>query len=104
MLCSARRAMKDFMVVVSTCPRPGADYLRETLAGLDRAGAADLPKLVLSDGPLRRGCARRPESLSRRAYLWAASRTAVAAGVERLLYFEDDIAPCTNAVLRMLAI
>jgi hypothetical protein len=101
--------MAEAMVIVSTCPRPGADYLPETLQALDRVGAADLPKMVLSDGPLPQPCrwparVRTPAARSSRANLWDAFRIAVDARVERLLYFEDDVIPCRNAVTRMLAV
>ncbi len=99
----------SYIVVVSTCPRAGADYLPDTLAALDREGAADLRKVVLSDGTLATKCdwpvrVREPAARSTRANLWDAFRLAVEAGAERLLYFEDDIVPCKNAIARMLAV
>jgi hypothetical protein len=97
------------MVVVSTCPRVGADYLAGTLAALDREGAADLHKIVLSDGALTGACEwpsreRIPAAKSTRANLWDAFRCALEAGAERLFYFEDDIVPCKNAIARMVAV
>lgn len=93
------------VVIVSTCPRVGADYLPATLEALDQAGAGELPRLVLSDGP-REACSwpiicRDPAAESTRANLWQAFRAALELEAERLLYFEDDIYPCRNAVARM---
>jgi hypothetical protein len=94
------------VVIVSTCSRKGVDYLPATLEALDRAGARELERLVLSDGPRLQGCGwpiicRDPAAHSTRANLWQAFRAALAWEAERLLYFEDDVHPCRNAVTRM---
>jgi len=97
-------------VVVSTCPRPrGANYLAGTLERLDAAGAHGLDRMVLSDGPLEGACdwpniERVPARRSTRENLWQAFRLALEVQAERLLYFEDDLWPCRNAVARMVAV
>ncbi len=101
--------MTRAVVIVSTCPRAGVDYLPDTLAALDAAGAAALDRLVLSDGPRPEGCrwpiiTRDPPAHSTRANLWQAFRAALAMNAERLLYFEDDVYACRNAVARMAAV
>lgn len=95
------------LVAVSTAVRPGADYLPQTLAALDAAGAAGQDRVVFTDGPLRAGfdCPWpvhvRPFAGCSRANLWAALRLAAGTGAERLLFFEDDVAPCPAAVTTM---
>lgn len=104
------------ILVVTTCARPsGASYLIETLNGLDREGAKDLPsgcKIVLSDGDLSpQDVGRVPHSWELRVSpgsrsgprrnLWTAFRLAVERNAERLIYTEDDIEPCRNAVKYM---
>lgn len=95
------------LVVVSTSLRPGADYLPQTLDSLDAAGACNEDKVVLSDGPLRPGwICPWPSQVNQlvgcsRANLWRAFKLAVERKANRLLFFEDDIQPCQDAVRTM---
>lgn len=97
------------LVVVSTCPRrDGVDYLPGTLERLDAAGAKDLQKIVMSNGPLLSKCAWPTQfnetPRSTRTNLWAAVRKAIELRVDKLIYFEDDIETCKNTVSYMAAI
>jgi hypothetical protein len=92
------------LVTISTCVRPGADYLIRTAAALMREGASAHARLVLVDGELPEVMppgwdfeTRWPRA-GPRVMLWWAFERAIAAGVERLIYCEDDITPVRNAV------
>jgi hypothetical protein len=97
------------LITITTCPRAGVNYLPGTAAALLRAGAdACTARLVLADGepPAETPPGwdldfRFPRSGDRLMMWWAFER-ALATGVERLIYCEDDITPCRNAVRRML--
>lgn len=103
------------LIVVATCPRPGGtSYVEETVRRLDDEGAnlADR-KIILSDGPLDFSDKRFPSSWSldihgggqRRGTRFVFARAlklAVVEGAEHLLYFEDDVLPCKNAVRLMI--
>lgn len=104
--------MKTLIVVV-TCPRPsGISHLDETLHLLDENGAKDHPhKLVISDGPLpptppswQRDIIPGGQRRGTRLIFERAMKLAIASDTDRLLYLEDDIVPCKNAVQRMLEI
>lgn len=105
-LCSGVLAFKVEMIVVLTSPRK-TDYLPNTLAALDAAGAMDVTeKLVLSDGPREKSCDWPIAILQKKGSkyaLWQAIIGAAAAKSERLLFFEDDVLPSKNAVRRMLS-
>jgi hypothetical protein len=104
--------MLDVLVVVSTCPRPGGVvYLPGTLSSLDAAGARFFTRVVFSDGRLPVGVAcawpyieTENAVRSPRNNLQAAIRMADEVGAERLLFFEDDVVACKNAVLAMAAL
>jgi hypothetical protein len=90
-------------VLVMTCPRPqGVSYLDETLRLLDQAGAGEFDsKLVVSDGPLGR-CSW-PSMVfegpsDTRAARWRTWQIALDTGCDLILYCEDDISPCRNAL------
>lgn len=99
------------LITITTCPRAGVSYLQQTAAALLRAGAdACETRLVLADGeppaladwpPGWDLDFRFPRSGDRLMMWWAFER-ALVAGAERLIYCEDDITPCRNAVRRML--
>jgi hypothetical protein len=104
------------LVVVLTTARPGgADYLAETLDALDREGADDRAKYVVSDGPLPGGRWRYSHldgagwgvsasfvvRGSRNGH-WRALYLAAALDADRLLFFEDDARPVRNAVRYLL--
>lgn len=98
------------LIVVSTCARPGTSYLLDTLLALDKAGAMNMKKIVVSDGPLDRNnlppdwagwnlVASAMRSGSRASFMRAV-KEASALGTS-LLRFEDDVLPCKNAVSYM---
>ncbi len=98
------------MISVLTCAARG-QYLAQTIASIDRAGGAEYsgPKIVHVDGSAD-GIGPFPgwrvESLSparggaRRAMFDVFTRAELA-GVELLLYFEDDVVLCKNAIRAM---
>lgn len=95
---------------MTTAPRD-REYLTQTLVSLDRAGASECHlKLIVSDGPMANPANRwRPGwdtlTLSRggsRLTMWRAFQAALDAGIDRLIYCQDDIIACKNAVRRML--
>lgn len=103
------------LVAISTCPSRSVDYLPETLRLLGDAGANRVPTIIFSDGP------RKPEDLpwprgdwfakiespnhrGSRRNLQQVLLTAHAWCVRRLVFFEDDVHPCRNAVRRMLSL
>lgn len=100
------------LLTVLTCAR-GKSYLANTLASLDRGGAGCVKdRCILVDGPLD-GIACRPRwSIDRLSAapsgslnaMFNAFRFALDRGAERLLYFEDDVIVCKNAVPRMLEV
>lgn len=105
------------LIAVLTCPR-GKSYLPDTLASLDRAGADSVSeKHVVADGVMDSDiiCSRgnfRPWGVRQlgsgpSGNLNAVLETfkfALRSGADRLLYFEDDIVACTNAIPRMLEV
>jgi hypothetical protein len=99
------------VIAVATCPRVGASYVEATIAGLDAAGAVDCDRrLLLIDGgelvPAAQGWDQRCFYPQRgpRAMLWAAFESALAVGADRLIFCQDDITPCRNAVRRMMSV
>lgn len=104
---------------ILTCPsREG--ILRDTLDGFIRSG---IPKgietVVYCDSAAPRGQSHVVQEPWQYRYLWAgtemhsrgnlAAFTAIIAiaafeKVERLLYFEDDVLPCKNAIERMISV
>jgi len=106
------------IVVVSTCVRPsGVSYLADTIASLDANGAGVLPRALLINGypteaeletmyaaTRERGWGvsetRPAEPQSSRSNLWRALRLARDMRSD-LLFFEDDLIACKNAVTRM---
>jgi hypothetical protein len=101
------------MISVLTCAARG-QYLAQTIASIDRAGGAEYPgpKVIHVDGPAD-GVPRfegwdvvalsPARGGARRAMLDIVGRAA-AAGVELLLYFEDDVLLCRNAIRAMIEI
>jgi hypothetical protein len=97
------------IITIITCDRPrGASYLHQTATGLLREGALDCDeRVILGDGSEpapEAGWETRavfPKG-GVRGNMWAAFRLAIAAGHERLIFCEDDIVPCKNAVHRIL--
>lgn len=99
----------DVLVAVSTCQRQ-VNYLGNTLRSLDTTGARDMPKVLMWNGTDADvkisfesfwSIKKNPEPKSTRTNLWAAIRLAAEMKVDRLLYFEDDIVACRNAVTHM---
>ncbi len=104
------------LVSITTCPRPdGASYLRSTAAALLREGATtcalrvifcDGESVTVPPGWAIAGDRDQREDVKRdgsRLTMWRVFRFAVEQGVDRLLYCEDDIVPCRNAVRKMCA-
>jgi hypothetical protein len=99
------------MIVMSTCPREGASYVEATIRALDAAGACDADhRILLVDGgaPVVTPPSWDQEGTfprrGPRVMLWTAFERAFAAGVDRLVFLQDDITPCRNAVRRMLQV
>lgn len=98
--------MRD-IVLVLTCPNRGKSYLQDTLASLDGAGAAQVPeRIVLVDGDPSRLCPpfawQRRRMMRRPGNLHAVLEAfTIGAEYDRLLFFEDDVIACRNAVVRM---
>lgn len=92
-------------------------YLDATIASLDRGGAADFegPKIIHVDGPAD-GLGRQfagwtaagvwpwPGGGGARHAMLSVMRWAARAGIDLLLYFEDDVLVCRNAIRAMLEI
>ena len=100
------------LIVVSTCPRPnGVSYLMQTLSNIDKEGGMHIDKLILSNGEMNE-CPSAWDYLethhalpiSTRTNLWQAFSIAKTRNVDSLLFFEDDIVLCKNAVARMLEV
>lgn len=103
------------LIVVGTCPRGEFYYLGDTVDGLIETGAGEADfVIVVSDGPI--DAAARSSLPNKWGYeinveggrgsqhvFWQALALAVEEDAERLLWFEDDLAFCRNAVRRMLA-
>jgi hypothetical protein len=100
-------------IAVLTCAARGA-YLEQTIASLERAGAGELDRVIYVDGPAEPLEGRFPgwfvASVSdepgrgARLAMVEIMRRASAAGVELLLYFEDDVVLCRNAIRAMIEI
>ena len=100
--------MKKSIITVATCQRKDVEYLPQTLADLDGSGAKEADvRVVISDGavtsnsPISWNVLMLPGQASKGCLrtLWAAFRRArLDENVERLIYFEDDVLPCKNAV------
>ncbi len=96
-------------ISIITCPRPGGvSYVEATAAALVREGAGDCHRLAIVDGqeaPELSGWDVRFSPLAERqgirVTMWRAFRAALEVGADRLIYCEDDIIPCKNAVRRM---
>ena len=97
------------LVVVLTCPR-STDYLSNTLSSLERGGVrcVKAPRVLVMDGGAPYFSADWPTySLGRspqgnlRAFM-GVFELAQERNVDRLLFLEDDIVVCKNAVPRML--
>jgi hypothetical protein len=98
------------MVLVLTTPRR-PQFLAATLRGLDAAGAQQLQRLLCVDGPLQEilklrvvpagweiesiGTGDQGTQVACRAACAAYARRG---GADDLMYFEDDVLPCRNAV------
>ncbi len=93
-------------IAIATCPR-SPSYVEATASALALAGAAGCAiRLVVVDGrvaPALPGWDVRLGHTERqgvRVTMWRAFRYALEAGADRLIYCEDDIVPCKNAVSR----
>jgi hypothetical protein len=79
---------------------------------LDEGGATEHARLVTSDGPLDPAALpagwtydiRSEGGQGSRFVFWNALRRAAATDADLLLYFEDDVLPCRNAIKRALAV
>lgn len=104
------------MISVLTCAKRG-QYLAQTIASIDRSGGAEYsgPKFIHVDGPAdeipagpwRDGwevVSLSPARAGTRLAMLAIMKRAAAAGVETLLYFEDDVVLCKNAIRAMVEI
>jgi hypothetical protein len=97
------------LLTVLTCTTKRSQYLLDTLRQLDNEGAADVEKIVLSDGPMTIKCPWRFKekadgpSGARWAHWWA-FKTALEMGADRVLYCEDDLIVGKNAVTKALAV
>lgn len=111
LLASAPMALGPPFLAVLTCPRPGIEYASETMRLLDEAGGKAFPgpRLLFSDGPLDRAVSV-PRGWRKRAFkvnkgairgVWKIIELALAADASSLLFFEDDVTVCRNAVTRM---
>ncbi len=99
------------LVVVLTCPR-STDYLSDTLISLERGGVCEVsaPRVLVVDGDRSLGPTHGdwlvhslgdlPQG-NLRAFL-GVFELAQERDVDRLLFFEDDIVVCKNAVPKML--
>lgn len=99
------------MISIITCERKGVSYLDATAAALLHEGADECDhRLVLVDGeppvvwPAGWGLDMHWPRGGVRVMMWKAFEKAVAAGVDRLIFCEDDITPCRNAVRLMLKV
>ncbi len=98
--------MKTFVSVLTTARPRESQLLGETLTSLDLGGAADLPRAVFLDGPLGGELPSRrwdyvglsDTQQGNRAAMWALFRAVLEHDFERLIYCEDDILVCKNAV------
>jgi hypothetical protein len=87
------------LLIVQTTKRDGVSYLDATLASIGDVGARK--KIIVSDGPLPEGFVR-PDDWNlvelpwrgARRTGWACMHTALAAGVDDLLLFQDDLVVC----------
>lgn len=89
---------------LSTCPRPGVDYVTDTIASLERAGATALDRFVACDGPPLRSFAGwqsmvSPDRVGSIASLhWICQLASRHWPGADLIFAEDDIECCTNAI------
>jgi len=109
----------NVMLAMTSCERPdGARYLPGTLAAINREGAyIARPKILVVDGSFRKIWREEAwnssflphdwiciehggERRGNRWAMWQIFRMFMAEGVGKLLYCEDDIVPCRNALLR----
>lgn len=96
-------ANRRTLIVVPTCERPrGVSYLGNTLRMLDEAGAVDLTRMVFVDGLDPPACSwpmlTFPSRTGVRGLMWHAFAWAFSKGFERLIFCEDDIEICRNAI------
>lgn len=110
--------MKRAVLVLPTCERPGGvDYLSDTLASVAGAGGAQLERrVVLVDGKypdLKKDTSSGFEYLHHlnerapmgiRYMMWAAFGYALAYEYEALIFCEDDVRFCKNAITRILSL
>lgn len=107
-LITADESKLNTLVAVTTSPRPqGLQYLTKTLTDLSLEGAGAHPtKIVVSDGQLDASCPWPAEVMKgpsgTKKALWRLFMMAASMKVDRLVFFEDDIEPCRNAVTRVL--
>lgn len=101
------------IIVLGTSPRP-VSYLKSTLASLNASGAMELPRFILADGLTSNDLAatvggdldgwivhQYPGPSGTRLMLWRAFALCAYTRADRLLFFEDDIVLCRNAIKRM---
>jgi hypothetical protein len=83
---------------------PAVDYLSNTLATLSAQGADECDlRVVIADGyrpslPDGWDLDATKERFGTRSVMWRAFRWATKAGIDRLLFFQDDVIPCINLV------
>lgn len=102
--------MGDPLLIVTTCARRagGVSYLASTLSELERVGALNCDRMVVSDGqPPDFDGGAWPSAVQglapgSRPTMWAALRIAASRNASRLLYFQDDVVPVGNLVNFML--
>lgn len=103
----------SIILAITTCPRPQqASYFEATFESILKNGSDLIDhKIVLSDGPFPhpqrsdwKYVIRTEGPTSVRNNLWDAFRYAHMENACRLLYFEDDIELCRNAIRRMATI
>lgn len=102
------------ILAVSTCERAGGvSYLPETLASIDAQGGAELDRWLFCNGETaeahlapdgwRVSFGAPTQRRSSRVNFWRALEQACTVGSD-LLFFEDDVHCCKNAVTRMASL
>lgn len=100
-------------ISVMTCPSRG-QYLEQTIASIERAGGDAFDRVLYVDGPADAyegrfpgwfvSCVSAEPGRGARHGMVEIMRRAAAADVELLLYFEDDVLLCRNAIRAMIEI